>query len=67
MFNEEGKLEEDPEKIKQIYKVFYEKLLKDRDPENKEEKDAQQLKEKCIELMKEYTQKKDKRNNIRGI
>ena len=59
MFNEEGKLEEDPEKIKQIYKVFYEKLLKDRDPENEEEKDAQQLKEKCIELMNEYAQKKE--------
>ena len=59
MLNEEGKLEEDPEKIRQIYKVFYEKLLRDRDPENEEEKQVQQLKEKCIDVMKECAQKKE--------
>ena len=34
MMDEEGKLEEDPEKIREIYKRFYQKLLKDREPEN---------------------------------
>ena len=51
MLDEDGKVEEEPEKIKEIYKRFYEKLLKDRDPENEAEKEVQQLKEKCVVAM----------------
>ena len=51
MKGENGELEEDPEKIKDIYLNFYQKLLKDREPEDEEERQIQQYKEKCIELM----------------
>ena len=59
MFDEKGNLEEEPEKIKEIYKEFYEKLLKDRDRENEEEREVQQLKEKCIEVMRDSATKKE--------
>ena len=49
--NEEVKIEEEPEKIKEIYRAYFEKLLKDRDPEGKEEGEAEELKEKCIKAM----------------
>ena len=49
--NEKGEIEEDPEKIKEIYRNFYEKLLKDREPENADEKEVQELKEKCVYVM----------------
>ena len=51
MIDEEGKVEEDPTKIKEIYKTFYEKLLQDREPEDEEEREMQDLKEKCIKAM----------------
>ncbi len=59
MFDENGNIEEDPEKIRNIYKTFYQKLLKDRDPEDEIEKEMQQLKEKCIEVMKRKAESKD--------
>ena len=59
MIDENGKIEEDPEKIKEIYKKFYQKLLKDREPEGEMEKETQQLKEKCIKLMKNEAEKKE--------
>lgn len=38
MKDEQGNLEEDPSKIKEIYRTFYQKLLKDSEPENEEER-----------------------------
>ena len=58
MRNEEGNIEEEPTKIKEIYRNFYQQLLKDRDPEDDDEKQIQQDKEKCIEIMERYAQKK---------
>ena len=58
MYDEEGNLEENPEKIKEIFKTFYEKLLKDREPESDSEQDVQELKEKCIEVMMENAKNK---------
>ena len=60
MKREDGQIEEDPEEIKEIYLKFYEKLLKDREPEDAEEKRIQLYKEKCINLM-------DKEANRRKI
>ena len=59
MYDESGNLEEDPAKIKEIYKTFYEKLLKDREPENSMEKEVQELKEKCISVMMEKAKNED--------
>ena len=59
MIDEEGKVEEDPEKIKEIYKTFYQKLLKDREPEDEEEQEMQDLKEKCIEVMMKKGESKE--------
>ena len=56
MIDDEGNIEEDPTKIKEIYRTFYQKLLKDREPENEEEQEMQQLKEKCIEVMMKKAQ-----------
>ena len=64
MKREDGQIEEDPEEIKEIYLKFYEKLLKDREPEDEEEKQIQLYKEKCIELMdKEANRKKNRVHN----
>ena len=52
MKDENGKIEEDPEKIKEIHRKYFEKLLKDREPEGLEEKELEELKEKCINIMK---------------
>ena len=51
MKDEDGKIQEDPEKVKEIHKRYFEKLLKDREPEGKEEKELEDLKEKCIRAM----------------
>ena len=59
MMDEKGNLEEDPGKIREIYKTFYQKLLKDREPENEEEKEIQQLKEKCIQVMIKNAENKE--------
>merc|ERR1712228_687822 len=56
---EKGKVEEDPEKIREIYKTFYQKLLKDREPEDEEEQEMQDLKEKCIEVMMKKGESKE--------
>ena len=53
MKGEDGQMEEDPEKIKEIYLNFYAKLLKDRQPEDEEEKQIQQYKEQCIRIMEQ--------------
>ena len=58
MKREDGEIEEDPEKIKDIYLSFYENLLKDRKPEDEEEMQIQQYKEKCIELMEKEANRK---------
>ena len=60
MLDEKGKIEEDPEKIREeIYKPFYMNLLKDREPENEMEKEVQALKEKCIEVMSDNAKDKE--------
>ena len=51
ILDEQGNLEEDPEKIKEIFRQFYQKLLKDRESSNGIEQEVQNLKEKCIETM----------------
>ena len=53
MIDDQGNVEEDPTKIKEIYRTFYQTLLKDREPDDEEEREMQQLKEKCIEVMVE--------------
>ena len=56
---ETGEIEEDPEKIKEIYRSFYQKLLKDREPDDEEEKQLQENKEKCIKLIEESSKTKE--------
>ena len=53
--DEEGKIEEDPVKIKEIHRRYFEKLLKDRKPEGKDEIELEELKEKCIRSMEKAT------------
>ena len=49
--DKEGKIEEDPDKIKEIYKGYFEELLKDRKPEDSEEEEVDKLKEMCVKTM----------------
>ena len=58
MKTETGEIEEDPEKIKEIYRLFYQNLLKDREPDDEEEKQLQENKEKCIKLIEESSKTK---------
>ena len=58
MKKENGEIEEDPEKIKDIYRDFYTKLLKDRQPEDDDEIKIQEHKEQCIDLMKKAASRK---------
>ena len=57
MKDENGKIEEEPEKIKEIHRKYFEKLLKDREPEGMEEQELEELKGKCIEVMKKAANK----------
>ena len=47
----------EPEKIKEIHRKYFEKLLKDREPEGMEEQELEELKGKCIEVMKKAANK----------
>ena len=51
MKDENGRIKEDPEEIKEIYRNYFEKLLQDREPEGEDEKELEKLKEKCIKVM----------------
>ena len=57
MKDEDGNIEEDPEKIKEIHKRYFEKLLKDWEPEGEEEQELEELKEKCIKVMEKAASK----------
>ena len=55
---EEGEIEIEPEKIKEIYKQFYQKLLEKRLPTNEDEERIEINRNKCIEIMQEVAKRK---------
>ena len=66
MKDEDGKIQEDPEKVKEIHKRYFEKLLKDREPEGQEEKELEDLKEKCIRAMEKAASRFEKSETRRS-
>ena len=59
MENEKGEIEIEPEKIKEIYKQFYQKLLEKRLPTNEDEERIETNRNKCIEIMQEVAKRKE--------
>lgn len=55
---EDGTIEENSDEIKEIFRDLYDKLLKDRKPEDEEERLVQVLKEHCMTILEKAAKRK---------
>ena len=53
----EGKREDNPEKIKKIYRDYFEELLKIKEAQTETEKETEEIINRCIEAMREIAEK----------